>query len=45
MMSAIASPPPERRTRAAVPNVAQLVEHTTERRGVPGSSPSLAMGW
>ena len=40
------SPPPPTRRRASLGargEIAQLVEHTTENRGVPGSSPGLAI--
>ena len=35
-------PAPERASLSARGEIAQLVEHTTENRGVPGSSPGLA---
>ena len=34
---------PERASLCALGEIAQLVEHTTENRGVPGSSPGLAI--
>jgi hypothetical protein len=36
---------PNARIAGRVGEVAQLVEHTTENRGVPGSIPGLAISW
>ena len=36
-------PVPEHASLSAHGEIAQLVEHTTENRGVPGSSPGLAI--